>query len=300
MKRFVTIAIVFCSLLFLAHQVEAASLKLGPSAGTLTVGSTFDVSVFLDTESETVNALDVALSFPPDKLQIVSPTTGQSIISVWTSQPRFNNLAGTVNLRGGLPGGIKVSNGLVTTLTFRVRSVGQAVVRFLDDSRVLLHDGKGTDALRDTQSGIYNLILPPPQGPIVVSETHPDQARWYPNSSIILNWASDEAAGGYSYVVNDEPVDIPDDISEGAKSSVVYRDLADGTKYFHIKALRGGVWGGTTHYALNIDTTPPAEFEVKIIPGPRTSRAQPIIQFLTTDVLSGLDHYELKIVPLSY
>ncbi|MBI4033926.1 MAG: hypothetical protein HY378_00040 [Candidatus Brennerbacteria bacterium] len=300
MKRSLFFIIFFSALLFGVERAEAASLKLGPTVGTFTVGSTFDVSIFLDTEGETINALDASLSFPPDKLQIVLPTTGQSIISVWTSQPRFNNLAGTVSLRGGLPGGINVSSGLVTTLTFRVKSVGTAVLRFLDDSRVFLHDGKGTDALRDTQNGIYSLILPPPAGPIIVSETHPDQSRWYSNSSVVLNWAPDSEAGGYSYVLNEEPIGIPDDISEGAKANVVYRSVADGVNYFHVKALRGGVWGGSTHYALNVDTTPPADFKVQIIPGPRTTRTRPIIQFVTTDTLSGMDHYELKIIPLSF
>ncbi|MFH0806183.1 MAG: cohesin domain-containing protein [Candidatus Brennerbacteria bacterium] len=273
---------------------------MSPAAGTFTVGSTFEVSVFLDTEKEHVNALDVAISFPQDKLQLVSPTAGQSIISVWTGQPRFNNSTGRVDLEGGMPGGINVSNGLVTTLTFRVKSVGAAAVRFMDGSRVLLNDGLGTDVLNRTGNGVYQLILPPPQGPITVSRTHPDQSKWYSTKSVALEWAlPGSIAEGFSYLTNGEPIDVPDNISEGVRTSVIYKNMEDGVRYFHIRAYREGAWGGTTHYALNIDSTPPAEFPLEIIPDSRTTRRQPVIQFYTTDALSGIDHYELKVVSLS-
>ncbi len=58
------------------------------------------------------------------------------------------------------------------------------------------------------------------------------------------------------------------------------------------------MWGGVTHFALNIDTTPPAEFPIEIFPYSVTSSRNPIIQFGTTDNLSGIDHYETKIIPL--
>ncbi|MDP3975280.1 MAG: cohesin domain-containing protein [Candidatus Jorgensenbacteria bacterium] len=300
MKRFfLFLSIIIGTFALMLARADAASLRLSPSAGSFTVGSTFDVSVFLDTEGESVNALEVFINFPPDKLQLVSPTTGQSIISVWTGQPRFNNATGRVELQGGLPGGINVSNGLITTLTFRAKAVGSATVRFLDGSRVLLNDGLGTDALENTGSGVYQLLLPAPLGPSVVSGSHPVQSRWYAQGSVELLWAPNVEVGGYSYILNDEPIDIPDDISEGLRTSVVYRNVEDGTKYFHIKAHREGRWGGVTHFAVNVDTVPPAEFPVQIIPDARTSRTQPVIQFITTDAYSGLDHYELKIVPLS-
>lgn len=290
---------VFFILTFLgARPARAAVMTLSPSTGTFTVGSTFTVSVFLNTEGESINTVGTSISFPADKLQLVSPSTGNSIISLWTSLPQVDNHRGLVTLQGGIPGGIKVSNGVITTLTFRVKSVGTAVIKFTDKSKVLLNDGQGSDALKQTTNGVYILMLPPPLGPQVVSETHPDQTRWYSNPTLSLQWSSEIAVEGYSYVVNSEPVDIPDDISEGIKKSVTYRQLSDGIRYFHIKSLKDGSWGGTSHFAIKIDTTPPAGFPVEIIPSARTTRKQPIVQFSTTDNLSGIEHYELKIVPL--
>ncbi|MCC6290604.1 hypothetical protein IT398_00840 [Candidatus Nomurabacteria bacterium] len=291
----------FLVLLILASPLitRAASLSLGPSTGTFTVGSTFDVSVFIDSNNQSVNAVGAFLQFPPDKLQLVSPSVGKSIVDVWVTAPQFNNTLGQVSLEGVVPGGLKTNNGLLTTLTFRVKSVGQAVVKFLNQSKVLLNDGVGSDALDRVQGGIYQLVLPPPAGPLVVSETHPDQTRWYPNNNLVLTWATEGSeVKGYSYVLNDEPIDIPDDVSEGLRSGVGYKSLSEGRQYFHIKALRGGVWGETTHFAVLIDKTAPANFQIEILPAARTTGLRPVIQFSTTDNSSGLDHYELKLVSL--
>ena len=40
-----------------AYAVGAASLYVGPSSGTFTVGSTFTVSLYLNTGSQAVNAV---------------------------------------------------------------------------------------------------------------------------------------------------------------------------------------------------------------------------------------------------
>lgn len=278
---------------------QAATLNLSPVSGSFTVGSTFSVSVMLDSENESINTIGLSVSFPADKLQLVSPSTGNSIISIWTTLPRVDNHKGTLELQGGIPGGIKSSAAIVTTMVFRVTSVGSAVVKINDTSKVLLNNGQGTDSLRQKTNGVYSLVLPPPAGPIVSSPTHPDQSKWYSNPSAVLNWAPEQNVDGYSYMLSDNPADLPDDISEGTKQSVVYKNLGDAVRFFHIKSLKDGSWGGVTHFALKIDTTPPADFPIDIIPEARTDRKQPIVQFATTDAASGIDHYQLKLIALS-
>ena len=79
-----------CVAALLPQSVFAARLFVGPTTGTFTVGSTFEVSLFLDTRGQSINAFSAELQFPPDKLQLVSPTAGKSIIGVWTAPPQFN------------------------------------------------------------------------------------------------------------------------------------------------------------------------------------------------------------------
>lgn len=295
------IALAILSLFVLAgfSVARAATLSLEPTSGTFVVGSTFNVPLFLDTEDELVNAIKAEITFPPDKLQVVSASTEFSIVNQWLSNPSYSNRSGVINLEGIIPSGIFANKGLVTTITFRARSVGAALVKITDQSQVILGDGRGTNALYDVTNGIYNLVLPPPSGPVVVSETHQDQSRWYSNPHVVLKWATDNEVDGFSYVLNSEPTDIPDDISEGTKTNAIYKDLPSGTYYFHIKALRNGVWGGTTHFALNIDLEPPADFPIDVKPSKITISQNPIISFQTTDALSGIGQYEYKIVSLN-
>ncbi|MDX1607697.1 MAG: hypothetical protein R3251_00595 [Candidatus Spechtbacterales bacterium] len=289
----------FIFFLLSLNYADASTIRLSPVNGAYEVGSTFDVSILLDTEGKTVNTIWAKLQFPPDRLQVVSPTTGRSIISIWTTPPNYDNANGTIELQGLVtPNGINTSQGLVTTITFRTKRPGNAFVRFSDETTVLLHDGHGTEDLRQAQDGVYELILPPPAGPVVASETHPDQTKWYTTNSVSLRWASEDEIEAYSYVLDQQPLTTPDDISEGLKNSVTYSDLADGTHYFHIKALRDDSWGGVTHFAVNIDSTPPVEFPIDIVPEAETTARRPVINFSTTDQLSGMDRYEIKLVAL--
>jgi len=287
---------------FAAPKGEAelrASLYLSPPSGTFAVGSTFTVSLVLDTGNKFINAVEADLSFPPDKLQVVSPTTGRSFIQVWVAQPTYDNSTGRLKFQGAVPNpGINTSAGVISTITFRVRSTGTAQIKILDSSKVLLNNGLGTDVLEQRTSGTYYLSLPPPAGPIVTSSTHPDQERWYPLKDAVFRWTPPEGNQGYSFVLNESPIDEPDEISEGAKDSVVYKNITPGLHYFHIKSLRNGIWGGTTHYQIRVDDQPPAAFKISFPPDDSTSNKRPIIDFGTTDVVSGIDHYELKIIPL--
>lgn len=276
------------------------SVFFAPAAGSFAVGSTFDVTIALNTGGRAVNAFKIKVLFPPDKLQIASSGVGSSITGFWVNRPSFSNLNGTIELEGGIPSpGINTDYGIIATLTFRVKSTGQAILRFDSDSAVFLNDGKGTNANALFRNSVYNLILPPPAGPIVVSSTHPDQDRWHPVNDLVLNWASPFPVEGYSYILNDDPVDIPDNISEGLKIGAVYKGLSDGVHYFHIKASRNGVWGGVSHFGVKIQTSGPADFKIDVSPGKRTSSKDAILSFETSDQISGIDHYEIKVISLS-
>ena len=300
---FILIILILSFAAVLTVEAVGASLYLSPQTGTFFVGSTFDVSVFVNTNENNVNAVKIDLKFDPKKLQIASLTAGKSFIAVWISQPTFSNIKGTAAFRGGVPSpGINTSAGLVSTITFRAIQPGEAVVFILDSSQVLLDDGKGTNILTSVGRGVYKIIIPPPEGPKVFSPTHPDQNKWYSNNSPTLSWEKEPGVADFSYSIDDSFYGVPDNISEGDYSSVSYADLEDGIWYFHIKAKKGNVWGGITHYILLIDTTSPATFTLSFEPALRSpvmTSKTPVVSFITTDSLSGLSHYELKLIDLT-
>lgn len=283
----------------ISNSAQAANFSISPSSGTYTVGSTFEVSVVTDTKGQTINAVQLNLSFPVDKLQLVSPSAGNSIISIYTTPPKYDNSTGKIEIIGGIPNGINTSNGLITKLTFRVKGVGNASLRFTGDLQILLNDGRGTNVLENTFGATYKLELPPQQGPIVISDTHPDQEIWYKNSNVNLIWdVGLPAATNYSYTISDNPTDVPDDTPETQDTKASYNKVPDGINYFHIKAYRDGHWGGVSHYGLKIDNLAPAEFKITISPSSRTFVKNPFAQFTSSDSLSGLDRFELKVLPL--
>lgn len=277
-----------------------ASLNFSPNQGTFFIGSTFDVSIFLNTGKNNINAIKVDLKFNPRKLQIANPTSGKSFISIWAAQPVYSNILGTASFQGGVPSpGINASSGLVSTITFRAIAPGETFISFLDSSQVLLDDGKGTNILSSLGKGIYNFIISPPEGPDVFSSTHSDQNRWYKNNNPTFSWEKEQGVNDFSYSIDYDCHGVPDNISEGNHTSVSYNDLADGIWYFHIKAKKGNSWGGTSHYLAQIDATKPADFSLVFQPKLKSSvmvSKEPIVSFITTDAFSGIDHYELKTI----
>lgn len=278
---------------------EAATMRLSPATGSFILGSTFDVSVILNTQGVPVNTIAVELTFPPDKLQIANPSLGKSIIQIWATQPVFSNQEGRILFVGGIPSpGVNTSEGVVQSITFRVVSAGEARINFGDETQILANDGLGTDVLRQTSPASFRFILPPAQGPKVFSPTHPEEGRWYkdPNPSFI--WDKSSQSQGFSYSIDHDPSGVPDTVVDTTDSQASFKELESGTWYFHVRERAGNTWSGVSHYFVNIDTLAPAAFAVSVSPGNRTSNKTPILRFFTTDSLSGQDHFEIKVVPL--
>lgn len=295
---------IICGLIFVfpisGKAAGEAGLFLNPATGSFLLGSTFDVSIVLDTKGQAVNTVEVELKFPPDKLQLSSPSVGQSIIQLWPAPPVFSNREGKIYFVGGIPSpGVVTSQGVVLTLTFRVIGPGDGQIKFAEKTRVLANDGKGTDILGQRSPAFFRFLVPPPQGPVISSPTHPDQERWYRDPNPVFVWQENYVESNYSYAIDHDPSGFPDTTAESSAPTAAFQNLENGIWYFHLREQAQGVWGGVSHYVVKIDNEPPAAFRINISPGRRTTNRNPIFRFFTTDALSGLSHYEMKMVPLS-
>lgn len=290
-------AILLCAggaLLRTQAAAAGASLKMPPSAGVYEVGGLVDVSFVLDTGGEAVNAVNADIQFPADKLQVVNPAASTSFISVWVTAPTYSNTDGVVNFQGGLPNpGINTSAGVISTVTFRVKAPGKAVLRYKPTSKVLRNDGDGTNILTATGTAELTLKPAPPAGPVVNSPTHGDANQWYNNSQVQFSWEAVPNAVGYSYTFDQTAKSIPDDEVETADLAATMKATTDGVWYFHIKAKTES-WGGVTTVPVQIDATPPASFTPSLDKTLLTTEETGTLRFLTTDAASGLDHYEVK------
>lgn len=298
-KKNLFILILFILIFPISAKGEGASLYFTPSSGSFLTGSTFSVSVFLNTGSEKINVVWAEIEFPADILQVTSPTAGTSFITDWIVPPNYSNEKGSISFRGGVPGGISTSAGLVSTITFRTIASGISRIKFLKESKVLLHDGKGTDILTNFIDGEYQILVPPPEGPIAFSPTHPNPDIWYSDSSPSFSWEKEEGVSGYSWSFSQNPQERPDGTSKGSETLTSFDDVSDGIWYFHIRQQKKGVWGKTTHVQVKIDKTAPKDFSPRVVTYSRLIGYQTLAYFETTDAISGIDHYEVSIVDLN-
>ena len=239
------------------------------------------------------------MKFPPDKLQVTAPTAGSSFVSEWLTPPSYSNTQGVISFKGGILGGISTSSGLVSTITFRAVSSGIAKIKFLEGSRVLLNDGKGTDVLATTINGKYNIVIPPPEGPKTFSSTHPNPNIWYADANPSFNWEEEIEATDYSWNFDQNPKGIPDGIPDGKTTFTSFPNVSDGIWYFHLRQRKNGVWGQASHAAVKIDITPPNNFTPRVETYARLFDYQTAVYFEAIDNFSGLDHYEVSIIDLS-
>jgi hypothetical protein len=279
-------------------ESRSASLYLSPSSGSFLVGSTFTVSIFLNTNDNKVNTVWVDIKFPSDLLQVTSPTTGKSFITEWLTPPSYSNEKGIISFRGGIPGGISTSAGLISSITFRTIASGVAKMEIADDSKILLNDGAGTNILLNRVNGEYHILVPAPEGPLVISDTHPNPEKWYSDSSPSFSWEKEDNVAGYSWSFSQNPQEAPDGISESKDNFTSYSNIKDGIWYFHIRQQKNGVWGKTSHVEVKIDTTPPKNFSPKIESSSKLTEYQ-MVYFETSDDFSGIDHYEVSLIDLS-
>lgn len=284
-----------------SRLIRKPEITLSPRSGSFIEGSTFDVPILLNTNGVSINSLEVRLNFDRNKLEIVRPTGSESIIGVWVEPPRFDNKNGTASYVGVITNGITTNSGLIGTVTFKAKSSGRAVVYIGSDSKVLINDGLGTEIESEFGRSEYSILVKPPEGVKVFSDTHPFQGQWYNNNSPKISWEKDLGVEGFSYVIDNIPSTVPDNKIISQDTTTAYENLADGLWYFHIKARKNGAWSNTGHFLVRIDTNPPARFKPDISYLTTKDRIadKTLVSFFTTDNLSGIDRYEVGVIDKS-
>jgi hypothetical protein len=298
--RIITRILPISACLLFAHcyvyAASDASLVFAPSTGSYMVGSTFDVTVALDTHGNEINTIELYMTYSPDTLQVIKPAGDKSLIQSWFSPPSFSNQNGTLKLVGGIAsGGANTSNGLITTITFRATAPGNAQLAILKNSRVLAHDGMGTDILGSRGSAVFAIRIHPPEGPEVSSPTHPDPSRWYQNNAPLFTWTPVESAEGYSYALSENSDEVPAAAVNTKELSKSFSDIKDGIQYFHLRVEKDGAWSGASHLPVRIDASGPLPFTPTVDYAPQLG-APPIVYFETKDQYSGMDHYAVKVI----
>lgn len=155
MKKIIIIAVAlfFCSV----TSESAASLSLSPSTGSFSTGDNVTIRVIVSSQNESINAVSGTLTFPIDKLQIVSVSKNSSIVNFWAAEPTFSNSSGKVHFEGvTLNPGFQGNAGVVLTLFMKAKSAGEVPLTFSVVS-VLANDGQGTNVTQGVTGGAFSI-----------------------------------------------------------------------------------------------------------------------------------------------
>ncbi len=171
--KFLQVSTSFLLLFCIANIANAAILYLSPEIAQYYQGDVFFVEIRLDTQGETINAVEVNLSFDNDVLEFKDFSQGNSILTLWTEKPRVSD--NIISFSGGVPGGYWGKDGLLGKLALQARGTTQiatpqpsdegegqaqnnAEIKFLEGSRVLLNDGLGTLAKLETRGVVFEIL----------------------------------------------------------------------------------------------------------------------------------------------
>lgn len=163
-NKFCVVLLVISATLLLPRLTDAAVLYLSPESGNYHQNDVFIVEIRLDTQGEYINAVDVKLSYPQDILEFKDFSKGNSVLSLWVKAAENSSLPGLISFSGGIPGGYWGKDGLLGRLIFKVREDFEIVdvkhlqIEFQDGSKMLLNDGKGTEANLITRGGAFDIL----------------------------------------------------------------------------------------------------------------------------------------------
>lgn len=161
----------FLITLLLPLPAFAAEIYFGTHTKEAGLNQLVEVGVFLNTEGESINAMEGSIVFPSSLLAPREIRSGSSIISLWIEQP-FVERDGELRFSGMLPGGYAGSSGYLFSVIFQAQNEGEAVLD-VSNARILLNDGNGSEALFHS-SPIALTIRPGLKGPEVLPVYDPD------------------------------------------------------------------------------------------------------------------------------
>jgi hypothetical protein len=291
---------------FTAQSVFAASLSLSPQSGTYSVGQSFTETVYVSSLDEAMNTAQGTISFPTNKLSVLSISKANSIMTLWVQDPSFSNKDGAINFGGiRVNPGFQGSAGNVITITFQVENPGKADISFLSGS-VLANDGKGTNVITGMNNASVSLVAPsptsptPPSGLASLSITSTPAVRkgnWYNFNSITFNWNLPANAEGVRYGISNDPGAQLSEGNQGMVSQASYdvSQFPDGMWHFFASYESDGAWSTPSVISFGLDKTPPEQFIIVRQNAGDTLSVRPVFQWAATDKTSGIAYYKAKI-----
>ncbi len=311
----------FVLFFLLTSNVEAASLSFTPAAGTYAENASFSVGVYVGSLDKSMNAASGTVTFPTDKLQVVSLSKANSIVDFWAQEPSFSNTSGTIKYEGVvLPPGFQGGNGRIITINFKGKASGVAEIK-TTGGQVLANDGVGTPILSTSTGAVFTIKKAEPSAPEVIdleeeipidetvpiidektscdtdsliySTTHPGQI-WRKENTAAFSWDVTEDVVASRTAFDKSPNTEPNVLSKPAIVEKKYENIEDGTWYFHLSLQDNEGWSKTEHFKIQIDQTAP-ELILSEVSRLDLTNPKPIIDLEIKDNISCVKNFSINI-----
>jgi len=137
----IKIILVACLLSLVAGPALAAEVSFDTKTQEVKANQSFEVGVFINTDNESINALEGQIVFPVDLLEPKEIRDGNSIVNFWIERPKIES--DKIHFSGITPGGYLGKKGLIFSVIFEAQKEGRGFIGF-QDVKALLNDGQGT------------------------------------------------------------------------------------------------------------------------------------------------------------
>jgi hypothetical protein len=280
--------------LFWSNPAHGATLYSGAANQVVYQGQSFVVDWYLDSQDSAINTINLKLKYPSTLLDVVDVSAGNSALDLWVKSPTFSAQDGTIELTGGISGGLQSNRIPVFSVTFMPKATGEARINLDGQSQVLIADGQGTQAPLLFDPLVFTINPAEAALNAIHSDTHPDQTKWYKDNRVVLKFQPQDGEQ-YSYSFSSNAELFPDNTADPLKDEYVYDNLPDGVYYFKLNSRQGtGAWTEAGVYRVQIDATPPEQFEPAVASDSSIFDGSPFLSFAAKDKASGVAHYEIR------
>lgn len=124
-------------------STEQSYIKLIPSKTAVMNGESFTVAIYAYAHVP-VNALDLKINFSSGMVEVLAVDKGQSVLSIWTQEPKITN--NSILISGGTYRRGFIGEHLVATIKARAKFTGKTEF-IVEDAKLLEGDGKGTPVI---------------------------------------------------------------------------------------------------------------------------------------------------------
>jgi hypothetical protein len=307
--------IILLMLFFVSLPVKAATLEMALEKNITSVKDDVVVLVTINSEGQDVNTAQATISFPANLLEVTKIDQTSSVFSFWLEQPTFDNRAGTISFVGGSTSGLKGSGLKIMHIAFRVKGSGSGRLG-VTNGAITASDGTGSNVYNTSKGLDINIPTTAEFQAVKVERAtraitlakelptllgfsvpfYPDPTKWNNRSSSFqANWAIGSDVTRAGIILNKEPVFTPPPSAEALSGNKIFGALTDGVWYLHLRTENNIGWSPTLHYRIAVDTAPPTPFKITSVDGFKTGNPSPIINFSSSDLVSGIDNYNIRL-----